>query len=51
MYACCAQLIDGGFEAAGLPYSYGFAIIALTLLVGLRNPGSGLCRHRVTECE
>jgi YidC/Oxa1 family membrane protein insertase len=29
------QIIDSGFEAAGIPYSYGFSIIALTLLVKL----------------
>mmetsp|Transcript_20095 Transcript_20095/g.33704 ORF Transcript_20095/g.33704 Transcript_20095/m.33704 type:complete len:443 (+) Transcript_20095:79-1407(+) len=29
------KIIDSGFEAAGLPYSYGFSIIALTLLVKL----------------
>jgi YidC/Oxa1 family membrane protein insertase len=27
------QVLEGGLNAAGVPYSYGFAIILLTLLV------------------
>jgi YidC/Oxa1 family membrane protein insertase len=29
------QAIDGSFESIGIPYSYGYAIIALTLSVKL----------------
>ena len=29
------QGIDGGLEKIGVPYSYGYAILALTLLVKL----------------
>lgn len=27
------QILDGGLEKAGVPYSYGFSIILLTILV------------------
>ena len=31
--AVAVQVLEGGLEEAGVPYSYGFAIILLTLLV------------------
>lgn len=33
--SCCAgqQVLEGGLARAGVPYSYGFAIILLTLMV------------------
>jgi membrane protein insertase Oxa1/YidC/SpoIIIJ len=30
---CVLQVLEGGLSAAGVPYSYGFAIILLTVLV------------------
>jgi hypothetical protein len=30
---CCAQVLEGGLSRAGVPYSYGFAIILLTIMV------------------
>lgn len=31
----CCQVLEGGLERAGVPYSYGFAIILLTVMVKL----------------
>lgn len=31
--SCSSQTLDEGLESAKIPYSYGFAIIALTVLV------------------
>jgi YidC/Oxa1 family membrane protein insertase len=30
---CFAQVLEGGLSRAGVPYSYGFAIILLTIMV------------------
>jgi membrane protein insertase Oxa1/YidC/SpoIIIJ len=31
--ACLLQVLEGGLARAGVPYSYGFAIILLTVMV------------------
>lgn len=31
----CTQVLDDGLDKAGVPYAYGFSIIALTVLVKL----------------
>jgi YidC/Oxa1 family membrane protein insertase len=33
MYLWREQLLEGGLARAGVPYSYGFAIILLTIMV------------------
>jgi hypothetical protein len=51
VYCCVQQVLEGGLSAAGVPYSYGFAIILLTILVKAatyplsKKSVSWLCRH------